>query len=296
MKVPHLLFMLLINIAWGFNIVPTRLALEHVPPLTAAAARFALVALLCLPWLKPVPGQWKLILFAGLFGGILMFAFNNLAYSTAHNVSALAIASQLGTPISLLLAIVFLGERISWPRGLGILLSFAGVAWFSFDPKAFEDIRPLLLLCVGSCAYAAAMLYLRQIKNVHALTVQGWIAVVSILPLFGLSLLAEPAGLQKLGQAPMVAYSSLLFSALAASIIGHAGLGWLLQRYSISVISPLTLLSPLLAVGFAAVMLDTPVTARMIQGGLVTLVGVLIITVRTAQRSPDPPKPVSSLP
>jgi O-acetylserine/cysteine efflux transporter len=88
----------------------------------------------------------------------------------------------------------------------------------------------------------------------------------------------------------------LLFSAVAASIVGHAGLSWLLQRYPVSTISPLTLLSPLLGVGFAVAFLHTPLTAKMIEGGLVTLLGVAIIAFRTAQRSPSPPKSVSTLP
>ncbi len=296
MRMPHLLFLMLINVAWGFNIVPTRWALESVPPLTAAAVRFMLVGVMCLPWLKPVPGQGKMILGVALASGVVMFGLNNIAFATAHNVSALAIAGQLGVPFSLILAIVFLGERISWPRLVGIILSFAGVAWFSFDPKAFQDVTPLLMICCGSFAYDVGTIFLRQIKDVHALTVQAWIAVISVPPLLALSLLMEPGAVQQLPLAPASAWMSMFFSAVAASIIGHAGLAWLLQRYSVSLISPLTLLAPLLGVMFAVTILGTPLSAKMIQGGIVTLIGVLIITVRTAQRSKKPPKPTSTLP
>jgi O-acetylserine/cysteine efflux transporter len=295
MRAPHLLFLMLINLAWGFNIVPTRLALLDVPPMTAAAVRFVLVAVMCLPWLKWVPGQGKMIAGAALTNGVLMFGFNNIAYATAHNVSALAIAGQLGVPFSLILAIVLLGERIHWPRVIGIILSFAGVAWFSFDPKAFQDVTPLLLSVGGAFAYAVGTLFLRQIKDVHALTIQGWIAVLAVPALLALSMIFEPGALVALPHAPLQAQVSLLFSAVAASMIGHAGLSWLLQRYTISVISPLTLLAPLIGVFFGVTILDTPLSAKMIQGGIVTLLGVAIITVRTAQRSPKPPKPVSTL-
>lgn len=295
MKMQHFLFLMLINFAWGFNIVPTKWALMDVPPMTAAAVRFVLVALMCLPWLKWVPGQGKMIAGAALATGVFMFGLNNLAFATAQNVSALAIAGQLGVPFSLILAIVFLGERIHWPRMAGILLSFAGVAWFSFDPRAFSDITPLLLTCAAAFSYAIGTLFLRQIKDVHALTIQGWIAVIAILPLTVLSVIFEPGAIAALPHAPMRAFASMLFSAIAASMIGHAGLSWLLQRYTISVISPLTLIAPLIGVFFGVVLLDTPLTNKMIEGGLVTLLGVLIITVRTAKRSPKPPKPVSTL-
>jgi O-acetylserine/cysteine efflux transporter len=296
MKPSHLVFLMLVNLAWAFNIVPTRWALEEVPPFMAAALRFALVGLICLPWLKKTPGQGKLILATALVNGFLMFSFNNLAFATAHNVSALAIAGQLAVPFSLILAIVFLGERIAWPRVFGIVLSFAGVAWFSFDPRAFADITPLLLITAGAFFYATGTLFLRQIKDVHVLTIQAWVAVLSFLPLLLISLLVEPDALGQVQAASGRAYVSMVFSAVAASIVGHAGLAWLLQRYPVSLISPLTLMSPLLGIFFAVTVLGTPLSSKMIQGGLVTLLGVAIITVRTAQRSPKPPKPATPVP
>jgi O-acetylserine/cysteine efflux transporter len=296
MRAPHFLFLMLINLAWGFNIVPTRWALEEMPPFAAAALRFALVGLACLPWLKIVPGQGKMILAASLASGVMMFSLNNIAFATAHNVSALAIAGQLGVPFSLIMAVLFLGERISWPRIIGILLAFAGVAWFSFDPRAFADIMPLVLVAGASFFYALGTIFLRQLKDVHVLTIQAWVAVIAVPPLLLLSLVFEPGAIQALPEASTKAWLSVVFSGIASSIIGHAGLAWLLQRYSISLISPLTLIAPLLGVMFGVLVLNTPLSAKMIQGGIVTLIGVLIITVRTAQKSPKPPKPVSTLP
>jgi O-acetylserine/cysteine efflux transporter len=296
MRLPHFLFLMLINLAWGFNIVPTRWALEEMPPFTAAALRFVLVGLACLPWLKIVPGQGKMILGSALATGVMMFSLNNIAFATAHNVSALAIAGQLGVPFSLIMAVLFLGERISWPRILGIVLAFAGVAWFSFDPRAFADVMPLLLVAGASFFYALGTIFLRQIKDVHVLTIQAWVAVIAVPPLLLLSLVVEPGAIAELPDASTKAWLSVVFSAIASSIIGHAGLAWLLQRYSISLISPLTLIAPLLGVMFGVLVLETPLSAKMIQGGIVTLIGVLIITIRTAQKSPKPPKPVSTLP
>jgi O-acetylserine/cysteine efflux transporter len=237
-----------------------------------------------------------MILAASLFSGVMMFSLNNIAFATADNVSALAIAGQLGVPFSLIMAVLFLGERISWPRMLGIVLAFAGVAWFSFDPRAFADVMPLLLVTGASFVYALGTIFLRQIKDVHVLTIQAWVAINAVPPLLLLSLVVEPGAMTALPDASAKAWLSVVFSAIASSIIGHAGLAWLLQRYSISLISPLTLIAPLLGVMFGVLVLETPLTAKMIEGGIVTLIGVLIITVRTAQKSSKPPKPVSTLP
>jgi O-acetylserine/cysteine efflux transporter len=291
MKPRDLIFLIIINFAWGFNIAPTKWTLVEIPPMTAAVVRFALVGLICAPWLQPLKEQSKLIIAFALMTGVVMFGLNNTAYHAAHNVSALAIAGQLGVPFSLILGIIFLKERIKLPRVFGIALSFAGVAWFSFDPAVFADIIPVLLTVGGSLAYAAGTLFQRKIKNMNALSMQAWLAIISVPPLFILSLIMEPGALAALPQASAKAWGSMFFSVICASIIGHAGISYLLQRYPISVISPLTLLAPIIGVLSGVAILDTPLTAKMIQGGIVTLIGVAIITVRTAQRSPVPPVP-----
>jgi len=60
-----------------------------------------------------------------------------MAVST--NVSALAIAGQLGAPFSLILAIIFLGERVHKYRIAGMALAFAGVVMIVFDPNAVNE-------------------------------------------------------------------------------------------------------------------------------------------------------------
>jgi O-acetylserine/cysteine efflux transporter len=263
----------------------------EVPPITAAVIRFVMVGLICLPWIKPLGPQWKLIVAYGLSTGALMFGLMNIAYAIADNVSALAIAGQLSVPISLILGIIFLGERIKAPRLIGIALSFAGVAWFSFDPAAFKDMTPLLLAVAAAGAYAVGNLFQRQIKGTHVLSMQAWLAIISIPPLLILALIMEPTGLAMIPHFSAKAWGSMIFSAVFASIIGHAGISYLLQKYPISVISPLTLLAPIFGVFFGVLVLDTPLTDKMLQGGFITLIGVAIITVRTAKLSPKPPTP-----
>ncbi len=283
MKTRHLLFLMLINLAWGFNIVPTRLALAGIPPITAALIRFIMVGILCAPAIRWVPGRMGAVLLAGFVSGAAMFSFNNAAFALAKNVSVLAIAGQLGVPFSLLLAIVFLDERIHAKRIFGIVLSFAGVVLLSFDPKAFQDHIPLLLACAGSFVYATGTILMRRLTGIAALNIQGWLAAVSILPLLFLSMLMEPGALAKLPTIPVHFFGYIFFSALFSSVVGHAGLTFLLQRYPVTTISPLTLLSPILAVAFSVWLLGGILTYKMMLGGIITLVGVAIITLRNAQ-------------
>lgn len=285
MKPAHILLMLLINVAWGFNIVPLKLALEHISPITATFLRFAIVAVLLAPKLRWMPGKMGLIFGCALIGSALAFSLNNASIAVAHNVSALAIAGQLGVPFSLVLAIIFLGERIHYKRIIGILLAFGGVAFLTFDPAMLQEREALLLTTLGSFCYAVGTIMLRQLRGVPPLTLLAWMSVFCLVPTLVFSRAMEPGGLEHLAHTNWHAFGYILFSALSASIIGHAGMAYLLARYPITVISPLTLLAPLLAVIFSVWLLDSPLTPQLVIGGLITLTGVGIITFRSAQKS-----------
>jgi O-acetylserine/cysteine efflux transporter len=285
MKPLHLLLLLAVNLAWGFNIVPAKLALEQLPPITTALIRFTMVAIMLSATLRWIPGQMAAIFGYALVGGAMMFVLGNAAIAAADNVSALAIAGQLGVPFSLILAIIFLGERIRIIRTVGIVLAFGGVALLSFDPHIFDERKAMLLSIASSFCYAVGTILLRRLRGVPPLTLQAWMSVFCLLPTLVFSILVEPGALAQLPNTDLSAFGYILLSALTASIIGHAGLAFLLQRYPVTVISPLTLLAPLLAVAFSVWLLDNQLTSQMVIGGLITLLGVGIITFRSAQKS-----------
>lgn len=283
MKPRHLAFIALIDIVWAFNIVAIKFALNEVPPLTAVFIRYAIVLGVCLPWLKWLPGRMTSVLIAGVVGGALFFGIGAIGFSIADNVSALAVAGQLGVPFSLILAVLVLGERIRWPRMIGIGLAFAGVVVLGFDPAIAHEQLALILTIGAALLWAISSLMFRQLKGVPALTIHAWLAVVS-LPLLGAaSLIFEPGQLARVGDLRVATIGWLAYSAIGASVVGHGGMSWLLQRYPVSVISPLTLPTPLLSVIIAVVVLGNPLTPQLVLGGLITLAGIAIIAVRTAQ-------------
>lgn len=283
MPLSHLAFIALIDLVWAFNIVAIKYAVEVVSPLTAVFLRYAIVLLVCLPWLRWLPGRMTTVLLTGVVGGALYFGLGSIGFAVADNVSALAIAGQLGVPFSLVLAVIFLKERIRWPRILGVTLAFLGVVILGFDPAIVHERLGLILTAVASFLWAVSSLLMRQLKGVAALTIHAWLALVS-LPILGVaSLVFEPGELARAGQLPVATLGWLAYSAVGASVVGHAGMSWLLQRYPVSVISPLTLPTPLLAVVLGVIVFDTPLTPQMIAGGAVALVGVAIITLRTAR-------------
>ena len=78
---------------------------------------------------------------------------------------------------------------------------------------------------------------------------------------------------------------------LAASLIGHGGLYFLLQRYPVTWVNPLFLLSPIFAIFFGVTVYGDQLTIQIVLGGLMTIGGVAIIAIRSARRgAPIPEK------
>ncbi|MGL6044187.1 MAG: DMT family transporter, partial [Sandaracinobacteroides sp.] len=169
-----------------------------------------------------------------------------------------------------------------------IVLSIVGVMLLVFDPRIIDEQTGILLTFGASLCWAGGNLLFKRLAGVPILTLYAWQAVVAIPLLVLASIVVEPGGIAALPDAPLSAFLWVGYSAIAASLIGHAGMSWLVQRYPVTLITPFTLPTPLLAVAFATLVYGTPVTPLMWLGGAITLVGVAIITLRTARKAVEP--------
>ncbi len=283
MKPAHLLFVLLIDLVWAGNVVAVKMAVGEAQPITAVFLRYLIVLLVTLPWLRWLPGRMPVVLLTGVTAGALFMGLGGLSFAMANNVASLAIAGQLGVPFSLILGVLFLRERIHLPRMAGIALSFAGVLVLGFDPHIVDERIALALTVAASLVWAVGNLLFRELKGVPVPTIHAWLALVSLPVLAVASAVFEPGAIGRIEHLSPVTWGWLAYSAIGASLIGHGGMSWLFQRYPVSTVAPLTLPAPLLSVIMAVIVFGTPITPQMVVGGVLTIIGVAIITLRIAQ-------------
>ncbi|MBC7987518.1 MAG: EamA family transporter [Sphingomonadaceae bacterium] len=284
-----MLVLVAINILWGLNIVAVKFTVVDVPPFTSAALRMAMVCLLCLPAIRIVPGAMRDILIFGALMGAGFFALTNLSLTVADNVSALAIAGQLGTPFALILGVIFLGERIGRRRLAGIALALSGIAMLVFDPGLVSELLGLAITALASLVWAVGSIFQRQLKDVPVRTVYGWMGLLGMIGLSCLVLVFEPDSPGNLPDIPLAAWGWIAFSAIGSTLIGYGGMSWLLQRHPVSTVVPLLLPSPVIAVTASSLAFGVRLTPLMILGGIVAMIGVAIISIRSVRR-PIPPE------
>jgi len=281
MSLPHIALVLAVNLVFGFNLVAAKFVMEQLPPLAFASLRFLLLFLVLFPVLKIIRGRMLLITGVALSMGALHFTLIYQGLSLADDVSTVAIALQLAVPFSTVLSIIFLGEQVRWKRWTGIALSFAGVMIIGFDPRVLGYLPALAFVIAGALMAASGMLLMKKLEGVSVFELQGWLATISWPLLAAASLGLENNQAAAIAGVDTMGWAAVGFSAIGASLFGHGATYYLVQRYDVSLISPLMLMSTLFGVMFGVLLLDDQLTLRIVLGGVLTLGGVLLITLRS---------------
>lgn len=284
MPLPHILLAILINAAWGGNFVAIRFGLQDLSPIFYAALRFAIMVLLLLPFLKWKPGRMKPVLLAAAFGGPFHFGGVFLGTALMDHASSASILTQMSIPMTMVLAVFMLNERIGKWRILGLCLSFVGVLILSFDPHMFGHLDGVAVMLWSQFAYSLSAIFMRRVQGVSMLEMQAWIAAVSAPGLILLSFLFESGQAAELANISGTGIAALAYTIIGASIIGHGGAYFLYQRHPVSSIMPFLLLNPVFATLGAVLMLGEELTPRMIIGGLIISAGVGLVIFRERLR------------
>ena len=271
------------NVLWGLNIIAVKVSVDAIAPLTAAFLRQAIVLMVCASALRIVPGRMRALIGLGFLSGGAFYLTVNLSLAVSKNVGALAIAGQLGVPFSLLLSILIYRERIHLPRMIGIAISLLGVAVLVFDPAAAGETAGLALTALASFMWAMSSIIQRGLIGVRVLTIYAWIGLCGTMTQGLVAWRFEHAAMTALPHLPLGAIGWVAFSAIGSTVAGQGAMSWLLQRHSIGVVAPMTLATPVISVFTASWYFGTPVTGIMLLGGAMAMLGVAIVTIRTAR-------------
>ncbi|MDG5748613.1 DMT family transporter [Qipengyuania sp. XHP0207] len=268
------------NIVWALNVVVSKIAVSDLdtPPLFYAFMRSAIVALVLLPLLRPVPRQLGKVMLLGLAisGGSFALLFMGLATASP---AAAGVVSLSGAPMTVLFAILFLGERIRWKRGVGIALAFGGVLYAMTGGAQLEAGSGLILIFASAVVGALGTVFVKQL-DLPSIRLQAWAAVASVMVLLPLSLVMETGQATSWEAAPWGLAACLFFAAIVVSVGAHTAYYRLLQQNDANLLVPLTLLTPILTIAFGAWLTGDAVGVRLVTGGAIALVGVAIIVLR----------------
>jgi O-acetylserine/cysteine efflux transporter len=272
--------MLFCNVAWAMNVVVSKVAVTDLglPPLFYTVLRSAMVLAVLFPLLRNVPARLPLVLAIGfaITGG--SFGLQFIGLQTA-SPSAVGIVNLSGAPLTVLFAVLFLGEKVRWRRGIGMALALGGVGLAIGAPSGEGSALGLGFAFAGVLIGAFASVFVKRL-DIDAAALQAWAALASLAVMLPGTLSLESGQLEAVRAAPLAVAGCVLFSGVIVSVGAHSAYFRLFQTYDANLIVPLTLLTPLLTIAFGTWLTGDELGWPLILGGSLALVGVTIIVVR----------------
>jgi O-acetylserine/cysteine efflux transporter len=278
------LAILLVILVWAGNVIAIKIAVTELPPMTAATLRFFFAGLLFLPLMKKVDKTTlKGILQVSLLMNVLHIGtlFIALRMLDAASVSVLL---QTQVVFATLLGAFFFKESIRWRTWTGIGLALVGLVVMLGEPDLAGNPAGVALMLFSTFALALSYVKMKHLKQVPPATYISLMSLFAVPFVFAGSLVLSPESWAALPDAnwgrlvPVFLFQCVLVS------LTHIYWQRLMHMGDVGKITAFTLLIPFFAIMLSVLLLDEHITWLMIAGGLITMLGVGIITLRRIQK------------
>jgi drug/metabolite transporter (DMT)-like permease len=283
---------------WGASYLFIKVAVDEIEPTAMMFFRLGLAAALLVPFLLAQLGTrrgldelrraWRPGLALGVVNAALPFTL--IAWGEKHIDSGVAAIANSTVPLFVvLLAIRFRpSERATGTRLAGLLIGFGGVALLAGGQPAggWWAVAGTLAVVVASLSYATGSLYgqgrTAETRGPVLATAAMLGGTVVLLPF---ALVQLPDGMPSGEAVASVAALSVLGTALAQLVLFR-----MLRLHGSARTSLVTYLLPITALVYGAVLLDEPVTAAVLGGLALILLGVALGSgaLRLPRRAPVP--------
>ena len=236
--------MILSTFFWAGAFIAGKLSVPFIPAFTLTFLRFSIATIILYFVVKSKDkSNYKLtkndipiFLFTGIIGmfGYHIFFFTALKYTTAINSSLIGATNPI---VTTLLCIIFLKDKITFKRALGIFLSFSGV-FLTITNANLSTMYNLslnkgdLLMLIAVCMWAAYAVFSKKVMHKFSpliLTFYSFLfCTVFLVPFV---IYERPWVFIK--QVPYYSFLAVGYMSIFASVIGY-----LVQQMSIKQIGP----------------------------------------------------------
>lgn len=280
------LLAVLVAVCWGLNFPATALALDHFPPFFMVALRFALIAVPTVLFVPRPQIRFRWLLGAGLGIGLLQFAFLYAGMAAGMPSGLASLVLQASAPFTVLIAGIWLRERITPRQAVGIAIAVLGLAAIAVHRAQVAALLPVILTLCGALGWAIGNISTRKAEAPNPFRLTLWMSVVPPVPMLALALLVE--GPERIGDSlatsltldALPAVLGLLYIVLIATLVGYGIWGGLLKRNPSSVVAPFSMLVPVVGVLASWLAFGEVIDLVELIAGLFVVGGVLFASTR----------------
>lgn len=265
-----------------------KLGLNQMDPLAYAFFRFTITAVILTPILfalrrrKPIAPRDNFKIF---ISGLLVIILNQAVFLYGQSLTSAGHSSLLFATMPIfiyVLAIIFLGEKPTFRRTIGILIAAVGVYIILAGGKARFGAEYLLgdtIVLIAVVAWAAATVMVKPLALKY-----GAFRVIGLALVYG-SIVYAPYGLYMALNADYsavtwVGYVSLGYLVLFVSILAYFLWYWVLKYMEASRVAVIQNVQPIIASAVAAVVLSETISRGFVLGGIIVIAGVILTEIK----------------
>lgn len=272
---------------WGLNVVAIKFLVLNMPPIMMQSMRIFLAGLVTVLTLyvlkdlrKMTKREWLYTFLAALLGQVAHHAFLALGLieTTSSNASLILGLIPLTTAI---LASIFLKEKLSKLKMLGIVLGFIGVAFVVLQNGQGLSIisRGDLIIFASMLSQAFSFILIKKVTS--TLSPKQMTAVMLLIGsvvLLGISFLFEAKEFNQITEASSLVWIVLVLSAVLATGLGHLLYNEGIHRIGAEQTAIFNNLVPFFALVGAYIFLGETILFSQILGFILIVAGVLLGT------------------
>ena len=278
MRLFDIFLALSVPIIWGLGFTFAKAAVGEFPPILLMCLRFAITALVLVWFVKRPTGIMARLFLIALISAAIQYGltFYGLRFLDA---STAILVVQLEVPFCALLAVVFLKEKLTVKKLLGMAIAFAGVVLIVGEPRLAGNWLGIWLTVGGAFSWAVGQVMIRSLGHVGGFTMIAWIAVFASSQLLVGSLIIETGQWRAIQSASWVVWGTIVYMGIIMTALGYGIWYHLLGRYEVGKVVPFLLLLPVVTVIASVLLLDETLTVLLVAGGMLVMAGVAVIVV-----------------
>ncbi|MFC5642058.1 EamA family transporter [Kitasatospora cinereorecta] len=279
----------IVYVVWGSTYLAIRVAVETMPPLLSASARFLVAGLLLAALVAWRQGPAALRVnrrqlgSAVLVGLLLLVGGNGMVVLAERSVpSGLAALLVASVPLWVVVLRRLSGQRTPRATVGGVLMGLLGLLVLT-SPGLSGEVRlsGLLMVVAGALVWAfGSFLAGRLPMPASPVTASVYEMLAAAV---GAGVLAvvrhEPQGLD-VGAISTRSWLALAYLITFGSLVAFTAYAWLLQQAPLPLVATYAYVNPVVAVVLGWLILDEPLTWPIVVGGAIVVGGVCLV-VRT---------------
>ena len=276
----------LVPILLGFGFVIAKPAMVDFPPILLMRLRFTFAASILIWWF-PIPKKYlKKIFIAALIANVLQYS---LTYSGLNliDASAAVLLVQTEVPFGVLFAFFMLKEKPNLRSMIGISIAFAGVYILTGSPNLDGKIVGIGLTIIGSAVWALGQVLVKPLsKEINPLALVAWLALFSGPILIIISSILDGNTYENIKTASMNSWIIAIYLGFIMQPITYGCFYYVLKNNPMYKVLPIVTMGiPLTGLLAAVFLLGEKPTVELFIGGLVILIGVVMIVLKTSKKS-----------